>query len=93
MLSVSSANLDKLIHEGTGKDVASFMHIDRGDELVDHHSFFIYEGPKNHIHHSSFEVHDFDLQVLGHDWLREKGHQNCWGVGRHVLGSQIFDYW
>lgn len=18
---------------------------------------------------------------------------NCWGIGRHVLGSQIFDYW
>ena len=34
MLSVSSANLDKLIHEGTGKDVTSFMHIGRGDELV-----------------------------------------------------------
>lgn len=45
------------------------------------------------MHHSSFETHDFDTQVLGHDWLREKGYKNCWGVGRHVLGSQIFDYW
>lgn len=45
------------------------------------------------MHHTSYETHDFDTQVLGHDWLREKGYKNCWGVGRHVLGSQIFDYW
>lgn len=46
-----------------------------------------------HVHHSSFETHDFDAQVLGHDWLRQHGYTNCWGVGRHVMGSQIFDYW
>jgi hypothetical protein len=40
-----------------------------------------------------FEMHDFDTQVLGHDWLRSKGYANCWGVGRHIMGSQIFDYW
>ncbi len=50
-------------------------------------------GPKFHVHHSSFEVHDFDIQSLGHQWLRDKGYDLVWGVGRHVLGSQIFDYW
>ena len=25
--------------------------------------------------------------------LQEKQYQHHWGVGRHVLGSQIFDYW
>jgi len=34
-----------------------------------------------------------DTQLLRHYWLQEKGYRNCWGVGRHVLGSQIFDYW
>ena len=51
------------------------------------------DGPPAHVHHSSYEVNDFDTQTLGHDWLREKGWTNCWGIGRHVLGSQIFDYW
>ncbi|KAL5083549.1 hypothetical protein Trisim1_001361 [Trichoderma cf. simile WF8] len=82
-----------LVHDETGRDVATFLHLDRGKEMVDHHSFFFYEGPKPHVHHSSFEVHDFDTQALGHDWLIEQGHEICWGVGRHVLGSQIFDYW
>jgi hypothetical protein len=46
-----------------------------------------------HVHHTSFEVNDFDSQTIGHDWLRSKKWTNCWGVGRHILGSQIFDYW
>ena len=25
--------------------------------------------------------------------LESKGYKLAWGVGRHVLGSQIFDYW
>lgn len=50
-------------------------------------------GPKFHVHHSSFEVHDMDIQALGHQWLKNKGYELEWGVGRHVLGSQIFDYW
>ncbi|KAL4748420.1 hypothetical protein BDW72DRAFT_214807 [Aspergillus terricola var. indicus] len=82
-----------LIHDEAGKDVTAFLHLDRGRELVDHHCFFIFEGPKWHVHHSSFETHDFDTQLLGHHWLREKGYTNCWGVGRHIMGSQVFDYW
>ncbi|KAL3481005.1 cytochrome P450 [Aspergillus californicus] len=89
----SYTNNLQLIHDPSGKDLTTFLHLDRGEELVDHHSFFFFEGPKWHVHHSSFETHDFDTQLLGHHWLREKGYKNCWGVGRHIMGSQIFDYW
>jgi hypothetical protein len=77
----------------TNEDVTAFLHLDRGKEMVDHHSFFLFQGPKFHVHHSSFEVFDFDIQMLGHTWLTQKKYENCWGVGRHVMGSQIFDYW
>jgi hypothetical protein len=77
----------------TKEDITTFLHLDRGSERIDHHSFFFFEGPKFHVHHSSFEVFDFDIQMLGHTWLREQKYENCWGVGRHVMGSQIFDYW
>jgi len=60
---------------------------------VDHHTFFMTSGAVSHVHHSSFEVHDFDTQHLGHQWLAQKGYESVWGVGRHILGSQIFDYW
>lgn len=59
-------------------------------------SFFVAgkkDATKAYVHHSSFEVNDFDTQTLGHDWLMKNGWTNCWGIGRHVLGSQIFDYW
>ena len=34
-----------------------------------------------------------DTQMMGHQWLQEKGYKLMWGVGRHIMGSQIFDYW
>jgi hypothetical protein len=82
----------KLIHNDSSDVFNTFCRLDRSDELVDHHCFF-FASPKFHIHHSSFETHDFDTQVLGHGWLRHKGHGLSWRVGRHIMGSQIFDYW
>ncbi|KAL2825363.1 MFS transporter [Aspergillus cavernicola] len=79
--------------DGERKNVALFAHIDLGEEYVDHHSFFMTTNTTTHIHHCSFEVHDFDTQKLGHQWLASKGYKSVWGVGRHILGSQIFDYW
>ncbi|KAI0508678.1 glyoxalase [Xylaria bambusicola] len=81
------------VHDEKNTNILAFYRLDRGKEAVDHHSFFLVAATSSKVHHSSFETHDFDVQVLGHEWLREKGHKNCWGVGRHVLGSQIFDYW
>ena len=79
--------------EGKEKDVAVFMHVDRGEDPVDHHTLFMATNPTTHVHHASFEVHDFDTQQLGHQWLAKQNYTSVWGVGRHILGSQIFDYW
>jgi hypothetical protein len=77
-------------------DVLTFIHIDLGERYSDHHSLFMQRAPPGTpciMHHCSFEVADFDTQLLGHQWLADKGYTSVWGVGRHVLGSQIFDYW
>ncbi|KAF7196451.1 Metapyrocatechase 2, partial [Pseudocercospora fuligena] len=79
--------------DGKTKDVAVFAHIDRGETCVDHHTFFMSTNPTSHVHHASFEVHDYDTQHLGHQWLGKQGYTSVWGIGRHILGSQIFDYW
>ena len=79
-----------------GKPMTVFFHIDRGEDYTDHHAFFFKPTKpdlKPHVAHAAFEVHDFDTQQLGHDFLAAKGYELCWGVGRHVLGSQVFDYW
>lgn len=78
------------------KPITCFFHIDRGLEFTDHHAFFfkrVKPEQKLSVAHAAFEVHDFDIQQLGHQYLDSKGYELCWGIGRHVLGSQIFDYW
>ncbi|KAK4551891.1 hypothetical protein LTR86_010792 [Recurvomyces mirabilis] len=76
-------------------DVAKFFRVDLGEEYVDHHCFLLTRGekPGTTVHHSSFEVEDIDTQFMGHQWLADHGHEVVWGVGRHVHGSQVFDYW
>ena len=84
-----------VVYEGD-KPITVFFHIDRGEDFTDHHAFFFKRtkpGLKPHVAHSAFEIHDFDVQQMGHDHLMSSGYNICWGVGRHVLGSQVFDYW
>jgi hypothetical protein len=38
-------------------------------------------------------VVDLDDLMLGHERLKAAGRRPEWGVGRHILGSQVFDYW
>jgi catechol 2,3-dioxygenase-like lactoylglutathione lyase family enzyme len=72
---------------------AAFLRCDRGDIPSDHHTLFLLGTGKPGFNHAAYEVADFDDLMRGHDWLKEKGRHHEWGVGRHVLGSQIFDYW
>lgn len=74
--------------------VAMFMRCDRGDEWTDHHTVAVFESASGDmVHHVSFEVPDLDSMAVGSRWLERAGWQGEWGIGRHVLGSQIFDYW
>lgn len=71
----------------------TFLRVDRGSELVDHHCMLILGTDKPTVHHTSFEVEGLDALMAGHDHLQARGYQLDCGVGRHLLGSQIFDYW
>ena len=74
--------------------VGSFNRLDRGDEYVDHHAFFCIRGDKSGLNHLSYEAADIDDIMVGHEHLREKGaYRHVWGLGRHLIGSQFFDYW
>ena len=73
--------------------IASFNRCDRGETYVDHHTFLCFEGPNTGLNHVSFEVHSFDDLMVGHEHLTTKKYEHVWGIGRHLLGSQIYDYW
>ncbi len=73
--------------------VGSFNRLDRGDGYVDHHVFFCIRGDKSGLNHLSYEAADIDDIMIGHDIMKEKGYEHFWGIGRHSLGSQVYDYW
>jgi catechol 2,3-dioxygenase-like lactoylglutathione lyase family enzyme len=75
--------------------IAAFMHCDLGEQWTDHHTLALVSSQdgRNRFDHSSFEVVDFDDLVQGGEWLKARGHGHSWGIGRHIQGSQLFDYW
>ena len=73
--------------------VMSFIRCDRGSVPSDHHTLALTLGPANRYVHSAYQVSDLDTLAAGGDFLHDQGHYRSWGVGRHVQGSQIFDYW
>lgn len=74
--------------------LATFARIDRGDDYVDHHVLLCTTGQKAGLNHIGFEVQDIDDLALGHDHLKSKDkYDHIWGIGRHLSGSQVFDYW
>jgi catechol 2,3-dioxygenase-like lactoylglutathione lyase family enzyme len=82
------------VQPAPGIAIGAFMRADRGDEPTDHHMIVCFQSgaPAGHMH-SAFEVAGADDLMVGHDHLAAKGYTPQWGVGRHILGSQIFDYW
>ena len=74
--------------------VGAFLRCDRGDTPTDHHTLFLVQSPKGPgFNHAAFEVADLDDLMAGHQRLKDAGRAAEWGVGRHILGSQVFDYW
>lgn len=74
--------------------IGAFLRCDRGDVPTDHHTLFLAQAPSGPgFNHAAFEVADLDDLMLGHQRLKSAGRHAEWGVGRHILGSQVFDYW
>jgi catechol 2,3-dioxygenase-like lactoylglutathione lyase family enzyme len=74
--------------------IGAFMRCDRGDQPTDHHTLFLAQLPqKAGFLHAAFEVANIDDLMTGHAHLKRNKRDSAWGVGRHILGSQIFDYW
>ena len=71
----------------------SFIRCDQGSTPADHHTLAIALGPTNRYVHSAYQVSDLDALAAGGEYLRERGYFRSWGIGRHIQGSQIFDYW
>ncbi len=74
-------------------EIGTFLRYARGGEFVEHHCLLITQSSSFGCHHSSFEVLDLDAVQAGHEYLAQMGWTLDAGVGRHLLGSLIYDYW
>lgn len=82
------------VEAAEGLPLGAFMRCDRGDKPADHHTIFLAQLPGElGLLHAAFEVANLDDLMLGHQHLKSKKRQPAWGVGRHIMGSQVFDYW
>lgn len=76
-----------------GTPAVAFLRLNRGDTPADHHTLAIAQGVMPVFGHAAFEVIDADALGMGNRILRDRARRHAWGIGRHVLGSQLFDYW
>jgi catechol 2,3-dioxygenase-like lactoylglutathione lyase family enzyme len=75
-----------------GEPIVAFLRFDRGDVPADHHSIVVAAAPEDGYLHAAFESTDVDALGAGAEWLQQQGWVKSWGIGRHVLGSQLFCY-
>ena len=71
----------------------AFIRCDRGATPADHHTLAMHLGPGRRYVHSAYQVADLDAVAAGGEFLKQRGYKRAWGIGRHIQGSQIFDYW
>lgn len=70
-------------------DIVAFMH---GAHGSDHHLVAFAKSHAAGLHHSSWDVGCLDDVGNGAEQMRSAGHDRGWGLGRHVLGSNYFNY-
>ncbi len=70
-------------------DVIAFMHTPHGS---DHHLVAWAKSHAPGLHHSSWDVGSIDEVGRGTEQMRNAGWSKGWGLGRHVLGSNYFNY-
>jgi hypothetical protein len=76
-----------------GSPNLAFCRLDLGGDPADHHTLVLVGGLEEKYEHSAYEVIDLDALGQGQQVLRAAGYSHLWGIGRHLLGSQLFDYW
>lgn len=69
--------------------IVAFLHARHGS---DHHLVAFAQGAAKGWHHSAWDVPTIEDVGLGKMQMQRAGYVDGWGVGRHVLGSNYFQY-
>tara|TARA_B100000315_G_scaffold248291_1_gene278007 strand:+ start:2578 stop:3507 length:930 start_codon:yes stop_codon:yes gene_type:complete len=85
---------DKMFDDGDGETIVSnFMRCDRGKKHTDHHTLYLKAMTETRCHHLGLEVEDLEAVQIASHYMAATDHKHNWGIGRHVVGSNIFDQW
>ncbi len=86
---------DELVMPGEDGEqtMGAFTRCNLGEEYVDHHTLFFVNAGKSEFNHAAFEVSDWDVLMKSHFELKKAGYTHSHGIGKHLLGSQVYDYW
>lgn len=76
-----------------GNPCGGFFRLNRGANPADHHNLAVFASGGPGVHHVSFESLDVDEIGQGQQYLKATEWTHFWGIGRHLLGSQFYDYW
>jgi catechol 2,3-dioxygenase-like lactoylglutathione lyase family enzyme len=71
----------------------AFIRCDLGSVPTDHHTLAVALMPQTGYLHSAYQLTDLDEVAASGEYLRGRGYRHAWGLGRHIQGSQVFDYW
>lgn len=70
-------------------DIVCFMY---GVHGSDHHMIALLDSTGPGLHHTSWELSSLNDMGIGATQMAQAGHDYQWGLGRHVLGSNYFNY-
>jgi catechol 2,3-dioxygenase-like lactoylglutathione lyase family enzyme len=57
-----------------------------------HHTFAVVRGPHASLHHLSFTMRGIEENLFGTGRLLRAGIERVWGPGKHLAGSNMFNY-
>ncbi|MBV9440235.1 MAG: VOC family protein [Candidatus Eremiobacteraeota bacterium] len=69
--------------------IIAFLHVPQGG---DHHVLAFASAERRGFHHASFEVGSIDEIGMGAQTVLQAGYRDGWGLGRHVIGANLFHY-
>ena len=82
------------VYEGERHNLMGSFNRSTAARIMSTTTFLLLRHEKTGLNHVSFEVPDIDDVCMGHYYLQDIGsYEHMWGIGRHVLGSQVYDYW
>ena len=76
-----------------GSPAVTFMRLDLGDTPADHHTLALAQGFVAGLQPQRVRARRRRRRRHGAARPARARLTHAWGIGRHILGSQIFDYW